>query len=57
MTALLLSTIAFLVANHVIGRYLDEQGIASGMTRRVFTFTAAAAVSYAVAFLVEHLLL
>jgi hypothetical protein len=56
MTSLLLSTLAFFVASFFIRRSLDDLGIPPGMTRNVTVFTAALAISYGVAFVVDHLL-
>jgi hypothetical protein len=52
MTSIVVSTIAYFVAAYFIKRYLVEIGIPKGMTRGMVIFIGAAAVSYAVAYLV-----
>ena len=56
MTSFVLSTIAFFIATFYCRRYLDEQGIPTGMSRSVTVFCIAAAISYGVAFVVDHLM-
>ena len=53
MLALLLSTVAFFVAAYFTRRWLDDMGIPKTMTRSIVIFVAAAAASYAVAFVVD----
>ena len=55
MLSLALSTVAFFVASYWFKRYLDEAGIATGITRGVLTFSMALMVSYGVAFAVDFL--
>jgi hypothetical protein len=50
---LVISTIAFFVARHYIKRYLDESGVEKSMPRSLVIFVLAAAISYAVAFIVD----
>jgi hypothetical protein len=52
MTSIVVSTIAYFVAAFFIKRYLVEMGIPKGMTRGMVIFIGAAAISYAVAYLV-----
>ncbi len=53
MANLILSTIAFFGASYYSKRYLDDAGIPKGMTRSILVFCIAAAVSFAVSWLVE----
>lgn len=53
MLSLALSVVAYVVASHFIKRYLDASGIPKGMTRGLFIFVCALAVSYGVAALIE----
>ena len=46
MPSLIISTIVFFVAAWFANRYLDEQGIAKGMTRGVLVFLLASLVSW-----------
>lgn len=46
MANLLVSTLVFFIAAWYLHRYLDEQGIPAGMTRRVLVFTLASLVSW-----------
>ena len=55
MLSLVVSTIAFFVAAYYIKRYLDESGIPKSMVRSVTIFVAAAAISYAIAWLIDLL--
>lgn len=55
MLSIVLSTIAFFAASHVLKRYLDRNDIPKGMTRSVLVFTLALAVSYGVAVIAGHL--
>jgi len=48
MWNLIISTIAFFVAAWYFNRYLDEQGIAKGMTRGILVFLLALLVSWGV---------
>jgi len=54
MLSIVLSTIAFFAASHVLKRYLDRNDIPKGMTRSVLVFTLALAVSYGVAVIAGH---
>jgi hypothetical protein len=53
MLSLVLSTIAFFIASYFAKRYLDDMGMPKGMTRSLWIFCVAAAVSYLVAFIVD----
>ena len=53
MLSLVLSTIAFVIAAYFAKRYLDDMGMPKGMTRSLWIFCVAAAVSYLVAFIVD----
>src|SRR5260221_635255 len=55
MLSITLSTVAFFVAGYLIKRYLDDIGIAPGLTRSVVVFVLAAAVAYAVAAAIDWL--
>jgi fucose permease len=55
MLSVVLSTIAFFLASYVVGRYLDEIGIAKGMTRGALIFSIALAIAYLVALAVDFL--
>ncbi len=55
MLSLILSTIAFVVASYFAKRYLDDLGLPKGATRSLSIFCFAAVISYAVAYLVDHL--
>ena len=46
MWNLIISTIAFFIAAWYIRRYLDEQGLPKGMTRRMLVFLLASIVSW-----------
>jgi hypothetical protein len=46
MTSLIISTIVFFIAAWFAKRWLDEQGIPSGMTRSVVVFVLASMVSW-----------
>lgn len=52
IASLVISTIAYFVAAFYIRRYLDEIDVPKGMVRSLSIFVLAAAVSYAVAWLV-----
>jgi hypothetical protein len=52
MLSLVLSTVAFVIAGYFAKRYLDDMGMPKGMTRSLWIFCVAAAVSYLVAFIV-----
>ncbi len=52
IASLVISTIAYFVAAYYIRRYLDEIDVPKGMVRSLSIFVLAAAVSYAVAWLV-----
>lgn len=52
IASLVISTIAYFVAAYYIRRYLDEIDVPKGMARSLSIFVLAAAVSYAVAWLV-----
>jgi hypothetical protein len=56
MLSIVVSTIAFFVASHVLKRYLDGHDIPKGMTRSVLVFTLAVAASYGVALIADRLL-
>ena len=49
MLSLTLSTVAFFVSSYFIKRYLEDAGIATGMTRGVLNFSIALMMSYGVA--------
>ncbi len=53
MLSLVLSTVAFFVASYFAKRYLDDMGMPKGAVRTLWIFCMAAAVSYAVAFIVD----
>ena len=53
MLSLVLSTVAFFVAGFFARRYLDDMGMPKGAVRTIWIFCVAAAVSYAVAFVVD----
>lgn len=53
MLSLAISTVAYFVAAWFIKRWLDSMDIPASMTRSIVIFVAAAAVSYAVAFLID----
>ena len=53
MLGLIVSTVAYFIANHYIKRYLDEIEAPQGFTRSVLTFCAAAVIAYGVAFAVD----
>jgi uncharacterized membrane-anchored protein len=55
MLSMALSTIAFFVASYFIKRYLNDAGIATGMTRGVLIFSIALMVSYLVARAADYL--
>lgn len=54
MLNMILSTLAFFVAAWYINRYLDEQEIAAGMTRRILVIVLASVVSFAVGLGVDY---
>ncbi|MHB1678166.1 MAG: hypothetical protein ACYCSS_11635 [Sulfuriferula sp.] len=54
MLDLILSTIAFFAVSFWLRRYLDNQGIAPGMTRGVLVLVAATVASFAVSALVSQ---
>lgn len=53
MLSLLLSTVAFFVANYYIKRYLDDMGAPKGFTRSAVIFCLAIMIAYGVAFIVD----
>lgn len=53
MLSLFVSTIAFFIASFFTRRWLDGMGIPKSMTRSIVIFVAAAAVSYAVAVVID----
>lgn len=55
MLSIVVSTIAFFVFGYFIKRWADDNDLPRGMTRSFSIFVAALALSYAVAWLVEHL--
>ena len=55
LASLVVSTIAYLVASHYIGRYLDTIDIPKGVVRRLSVFVLAAAVSYGVGYAIDLL--
>jgi hypothetical protein len=55
MLSIALSAIAFFGASYFIKRYLDNAGIATGMTRGVLIFSIALTVSYLVAGAADYL--
>jgi hypothetical protein len=55
MLTLLLSAAAFFVASYFTRRWLDDMDIPKTRTRSIVIFTAAALISYAVAFLVDRM--
>jgi hypothetical protein len=46
MWNLIISTIVFFIAAWYVHRYLDEQGIPKGMTRKILVFSIASVVSW-----------
>ncbi|MDD4964611.1 MAG: hypothetical protein PHI11_11915 [Gallionella sp.] len=48
MLSIIVSTLAFFVAAWYLNRYLNEQEIAAGMTRRILVIVLASVVSSAV---------
>lgn len=57
ITSLVLSTVAFFVARHYVTRQLEEWGIPGSTTRSISVFVAAAALSYAVGYVVDWMVL
>jgi len=55
MPSLILSTVAFFVSGYFMRRYLDDNDIPRGMTRNIFVFAVALAISYGVAVAVDRL--
>jgi hypothetical protein len=55
MVSLVVSTIVFFVASYLLKRQFDEMDIPKGMTRSFTIFVLAAAVSYAVGWLIDRL--
>jgi VIT1/CCC1 family predicted Fe2+/Mn2+ transporter len=55
LTSLIASTIAFFVASYFIKRWMDNNDIPKGMTRSLTIFALAAALSYGVGWLVDHI--
>ena len=53
MLSLVLSALAFVITGYFAKRYLDDMGMRKGMTRSLWIFCVAAAVSYLVAFIVD----
>ncbi len=53
MASIIISTVAFFVASYFIGRYLDDPGIPKGFTRAVVVFVIAAIISYAIAWMID----
>lgn len=54
--SLIVSTVAFFVAAWYVRRYLDEQGLPKGMTRRILVFTLAFVASWGAGRAVDWLL-
>lgn len=55
MLSIIVSTLAFFVAAWYLNRYLNEQEIAEGMTRRILVLVLATVVSSAVGMGVDSL--
>jgi len=55
MASLVISTIVFFAASFLIKRRFDGMDIPKGMVRSFTIFVLAAAISYGVAWLVDHL--
>ena len=53
MLSIIISTLAFFVAAWYLNRYLNEQEIAEGMTRRILVFVLASVVSAGVGMVVD----
>ena len=53
--SLTLSTVTFFVSSYFIKRYLEDAGIATGMTRGVLIFSIALMMSYGVAWVADFL--
>jgi hypothetical protein len=51
--SLLLSIVAFFVANYCLKRYLDDMGVPKGFTRSAVIFCLAILIAYGVAFIVD----
>ena len=56
MASLVISTIVFFVASFFLKRQFDGMDIPKGMVRGFTIFVLAAAVSYAAAWLVDHVI-
>jgi hypothetical protein len=56
VAGLIVSTIVFFVASYFLKRQFDEMDVPKGMTRSFTIFVLAAAVSYAVGYLVDLVL-
>lgn len=56
MLSIIVSTLAFFVAAWYLNRYLNEQEIAEGMTRRILVLVLASVVSSAVGMGLDSLL-
>jgi VIT1/CCC1 family predicted Fe2+/Mn2+ transporter len=55
IASLVASTVAFFVASYFIKQWMDENDIPKGMTRNLTIFALAAALSYGVGWLVDHI--
>ena len=55
MLSIVISTLAYFVANHYIKQYLNDSGAPHGFTRSVSVFCAAMIIAYAVALIVDGL--
>lgn len=55
MPGIVLATIAFFIAGYYLKRYLEGMDIPKGPTRGVLIFSLALAISYLVAWGVDHL--
>ncbi|MDD2776779.1 MAG: hypothetical protein PHU06_12550 [Gallionella sp.] len=55
MLSIIVSTLAFFVAAWYLNRYLNEQEIAEGMTRRILVIVLASVVSFVVGVGVDSL--
>jgi hypothetical protein len=53
MLALILSTLAFFIAAHLIRRYLDDMGVEKTMGRALVVFVLALGIAYGVAAIVD----
>ncbi len=55
MLGLLISTVAFFVAAYFFNRYLDDQGIGPGLTRKMLVGTLASVVAFGIGWAVDKL--